>query len=304
MQPELVIVARPRDVGSFFVRRALPQTARKMVGPFIFYDHLCRVDFQAGQGLDVRPHPHIGLATVTYLFEGAFLHRDRLGYVQPIEPGAVNWMIAGRGIAHSERTPPQLRQSGGPLHGIQCWVALPREHEEIEPSFAHHYMRNVIVEGKKTKEQVPVYSYELLVYRALVDGNAMPGSLPESFVTSDELTPAEHVAIQSAAQKWVDSSISKTVNVPTDIRFSDFEGVYMDAYRSKLKGCTTFRFNPEVFTGVLVKQEDLEATEYEFTLEDGSSVKLRGDEKVIYDGEEHTAANLYDALKEGYYGKL
>jgi redox-sensitive bicupin YhaK (pirin superfamily) len=138
MVPELVIEARPRDVGSFFVRRALPSTKRQLVGPFVFYDHLCRADFAAGQGLDVRPHPHIGLATVTYLFEGAFMHKDSLGYEQLIEPGAVNWMIAGRGIAHSERTPPELRQSGGPLHGIQCWVALPREHEEIEPSFSHH----------------------------------------------------------------------------------------------------------------------------------------------------------------------
>lgn len=138
MQPAQVIAARPRDVGSFFVRRVLPSTARKMVGPFIFYDHLCRVDFAPGQGLDVRPHPHIALATVTYLFEGSFLHRDSLGYVQLIEPGAVNWMIAGRGIAHSERTSPERRLSGGPLHGIQCWVALPHEHEEIEPSFAHH----------------------------------------------------------------------------------------------------------------------------------------------------------------------
>lgn len=138
MLPELVIVSRPRNVGGFFVRRVLPSTSRKLVGPFIFYDHLCRVDFAPGQGLDVRPHPHISLATVTYLFEGAFLHRDSLGYVQTIEPGAVNWMIAGRGIAHSERTPAELRQAGGPLHGIQCWVALPREHEEIEPSFAHH----------------------------------------------------------------------------------------------------------------------------------------------------------------------
>jgi redox-sensitive bicupin YhaK (pirin superfamily) len=138
MLPEQVVAARPRDVGSFFVRRVLPHTTRKMVGPFIFYDHLCRVVFEPGQGLDVRPHPHIALATVTYLFEGAFLHRDSLGYVQLIEPGAVNWMIAGRGIAHSERTPPELRQRGGPLHGIQCWVALPHEHEEIEPSFAHH----------------------------------------------------------------------------------------------------------------------------------------------------------------------
>ncbi|MES1183895.1 MAG: pirin family protein [Myxococcales bacterium] len=138
MQPQLVIEARQRDVGGFFVRRVLPSAQQKLVGPFIFYDHLCRVDFAPGQGLDVRPHPHIGLATVTYLFEGAFLHRDNLGYAQLIRPGDVNWMIAGRGIAHSERTPPELREAGGPLHGIQCWVALPLEHEEIAPSFMHH----------------------------------------------------------------------------------------------------------------------------------------------------------------------
>ncbi len=138
MKPELLIEARERDVGGFFVRRVLPTVRRKLVGPFVFYDHLCRVDFQPGQGLDVRPHPHIGLATVTYLFEGAFQHRDSLGYAQMIRPGDVNWMISGRGIAHSERTPPELKESGGPLHGIQCWVALPREHEEIEPSFVHH----------------------------------------------------------------------------------------------------------------------------------------------------------------------
>ena len=138
MDPELVIEARLRDMGGFSVRRVLPTTRRKLIGPFIFYDHLCRTVFEPGQGLDVRPHPHISLATVTYLFEGSFMHRDSLGYAQLIEPGAVNWMIAGRGVAHSERTPPELRQSGGALHGIQCWVALPREHEEIEPSFVHH----------------------------------------------------------------------------------------------------------------------------------------------------------------------
>jgi redox-sensitive bicupin YhaK (pirin superfamily) len=138
MLPELVLEARQRDVGGFFVRRVLPSAQRKLVGPFIFYDHLCRVDFAPGQGLDVRPHPHIALATVTYLFEGSFLHRDSLGYAQAIRPGDVNWMIAGRGIAHSERTPPELRQSGGPLHGIQCWVALPKAHEEMAPSFTHH----------------------------------------------------------------------------------------------------------------------------------------------------------------------
>jgi redox-sensitive bicupin YhaK (pirin superfamily) len=138
MKPELLIEARERDVGGFSVRRALPTVRRKLVGPFIFWDHLCRVEFPPGEGLTVRPHPHIGLATVTYLFEGAFQHRDSLGYVQMIRPGDVNWMISGRGIAHSERTPPELRQSGGPLHGIQCWVALPREHEELEPSFTHY----------------------------------------------------------------------------------------------------------------------------------------------------------------------
>lgn len=138
MNPELVIEARQRDVGGFLVRRVLPTLQRKLVGPFIFYDHLCRVQFAPGQGIDVRPHPHIALATVTYLFEGSFLHRDSLGYAQAIEPGEVNWMIAGRGIAHSERTSPELRASGGPLHGVQCWVALPREHEEVEPSFEHY----------------------------------------------------------------------------------------------------------------------------------------------------------------------
>ncbi len=138
MEPQLVIEARQRDVGGFFVRRVLPSAHQKLVGPFIFYDHLCRVDFAPGDGLVVRPHPHIGLATVTYLFEGAFLHRDSLGYAQLIQPGDVNWMISGCGIAHSERTPPELRQTGGPLHGIQCWVALPLEHEETEPSFTHH----------------------------------------------------------------------------------------------------------------------------------------------------------------------
>lgn len=138
MEPELLIESRQRDVGGFFVRRVLPSAQRKLVGPFIFFDHLCRVDFAPGQGLDVRPHPHIGLATVTYLFEGAFLHRDSLGYAQLIRPGDVNWMIAGRGLAHSERTPPELRERGGALHGIQCWVALPLEHEEVEPSFMHH----------------------------------------------------------------------------------------------------------------------------------------------------------------------
>jgi redox-sensitive bicupin YhaK (pirin superfamily) len=135
---ETVIVPRTRDLGDgFSVRRALPCVRRRMVGPFIFWDQIGPVMFAAGKGLDVRPHPHIGLATVTYLFEGEILHRDTLGMVAPIRPGAVNWMTAGKGIAHSERTPPEIRAGGGRLSGIQAWVALPKKHEEIEPSFIH-----------------------------------------------------------------------------------------------------------------------------------------------------------------------
>jgi redox-sensitive bicupin YhaK (pirin superfamily) len=134
-----IITPRTHDLGGGFeVRRAVPSLQARSVGPFVFVDHMGPALFEPGRGIDVRPHPHIGLATVTYLFEGALLHRDSLGYAQLIRPGDVNWMIAGRGIAHSERTPPELRQRGGPLHGIQCWVALPLEHEEVEPSFLHH----------------------------------------------------------------------------------------------------------------------------------------------------------------------
>ena len=180
----------------------------------------------------------------------------------------------------------------------------------IEPSFAHHYSRNVIREGRKTKEKVDVFSYELLAYREVVNANAMPYSenpdeqLPLNFVTSDSITPKQHVDIQAAAQKWVDSSISKTANVPTDYPYEDFKDIYMYAYEKGLKGCTTFRFNPEAFQGVLVKEDDLENTVYQFTLEDGSTMELKGNEEVEYDGETHTAANLFDALKEGYYGKF
>ena len=180
----------------------------------------------------------------------------------------------------------------------------------IEPSFAHHYFRNVIREGKKSKERVDVYSFELLAYRALINPRAIPGattaedSLPDYFVTSDSITPEQHVDVQAAAQKWVDSSISKTANVPTDIKYDDFKNIYLYAYENGLKGCTTFRYNPEVFTGVIVKEEDLKNTTYVFTLEDGSEVSVRGDETIEYDGEMHTASNLFDALKEGYYGKF
>ena len=180
----------------------------------------------------------------------------------------------------------------------------------IEPSFAHHYFRNVIREGKKSKEKVDVFSFELLAYRELVNQRAMPNStnvaekLPDYFISADDIGPKEHVDIQAAAQLWVDSSISKTANVPTDYKYEDFKDIYMYAFEQGLKGCTTFRFNPEAFQGVLVKEEDLKNTTYVFTLEDGTEIEARGDQEIEYDGEMHTAANLFDALKEGYYGKF
>jgi ribonucleoside-diphosphate reductase alpha chain len=181
----------------------------------------------------------------------------------------------------------------------------------IEPSFAHHYFRNVIRPGKKTKEKVDVFSFELLAYRELVDSDAMPAGtetggnkLPDYFIAADDVSPKAHVDIQAAAQKWIDSSISKTANVPTEYAYEDFKDIYRYAYEQGLKGCTTFRFNPEAFQGVLVKEKDLKNTLYSFTLADGSTVELKGDEEIEYDGEVHTAANLFDALKEGYYGKF
>jgi ribonucleoside-diphosphate reductase alpha chain len=180
----------------------------------------------------------------------------------------------------------------------------------IEPSFAHHYSRNVIREGKKSKEKVEVFSYELLAYRALINIDAMPGSadeatmLPQQFISADEVTPTQHVDIQAAAQKWIDSSISKTANVPTDYPYEDFKSIYTYAHSKGLKGCTTFRFNPEAFQGVLVKEADLANTTYRFVLDDGEVVEVKGNEEIEYDGEVHTAANLFDALKEGYYGKF
>jgi ribonucleoside-diphosphate reductase alpha chain len=190
----------------------------------------------------------------------------------------------------------------------------------IEPSFAHHYFRNVIREGKKSKEKVDVFSFELLAYREIVNSRAHPNAahpnaasgvsanaaekLPDYFTTADDITPTEHVDIQAASQKWIDSSISKTANVPTDFKYESFKDIYLYAHEKGLKGCTTFRFNPEAFQGVLVKEEDLKNTTYVFTLEDGTEVSCKGDEEIEYDGEMHSAANLFDALKEGYYGKF
>ena len=179
----------------------------------------------------------------------------------------------------------------------------------IEPSFAHHYFRNVIRPGRKTKEKIGVCSFELLAYRELINPRATPDAgteaekLPDYFIASEDVTPTQHVDVQAAAQRWVDSSISKTANVPTDFPYEKFKDIYLYAHEQGLKGCTTFRFNPEAFQGVLVKEQDLKNTVYKFTLEDGTVVEARGDEEIEYEGEMHSAANLFDSLKEGYFGK-
>jgi len=172
----------------------------------------------------------------------------------------------------------------------------------IEPSFSHYYQRNIIESGKKTKRSEDIYSYEFLLYKELIDSDASIHSLPDYFITADSISPKAHIDIQAAAQKFIDSSISKTTNVATDFPFDEFSDLYMYAYDKGLKGCTTFRFNPEAFGGVLVNHEDLENMAIEFTLEDGSTVNCKGSDTINYDGEEHTASNLYDAIKEGVYG--
>ena len=172
----------------------------------------------------------------------------------------------------------------------------------IEPSFAHQYSRNVIREGRKTKEKIDVFSFELLAYRELI--SATETQLPDYFISAEDISPQEHIDVQAAAQQWVDSSISKTANIPTDFNYDDFKNIYMYAYEKGLKGCTTFRFNPEAFQGVLVKDADLENTIYSFSIEGGEVIEAKGSDEIEYDGEIHTAANLYDALKEGYYGKF
>jgi len=204
---EQVILPRAHDVGGFEVRRALPARRRQMVGPFIFFDQMGPGEFLSGKGLDVRPHPHIGLSTVTYLFEGAIQHRDSLGTDQPIVPGDVNWMTAGRGITHSERTGMALRSSGSRLFGIQSWVALPHAAEEVAPAFAHHAaatlpvledsgLRLRLIAGEGWGARAPVATHSELFYAdaALAPGATLP--LPDhheeraAYVLEGEVTVA------------------------------------------------------------------------------------------------------------------
>ncbi|MCR6551058.1 adenosylcobalamin-dependent ribonucleoside-diphosphate reductase [Aeromonas sp. CPF2-S1] len=258
-----------------------------------------------GKMLRLRPEMAADGIKVGDKVKGKVLHARYSRYMQQVaevDPALVAELaeVGGRFTHHSSIAPT----------GTISLSLANNASNGIEPSFAHHYSRNVIKPGKKSKESVDVYSFELLAYRELVNPAAMPYSeeeasrLPEYFITADDISPAQHVDIQAAAQRWIDSSISKTANVPTDFPFEQFKDIYMYASDSGLKGCTTFRFNPEAFQGVLVKEKDLENTLYDFTLEDGSVISVKGNEEIEYDGELHTAANLYDALKEGYYGKF
>ena len=190
---DLMIEPRARDLGDFTVRRALPDRRRQRVGPFIFFDHMGPAEFEPGTGVNVRAHPHIGLATITYLFEGEMLHRDSLGYVQPIRPGAVNWMTAGRGIVHSEKVTEEVLASGQRLHGLQTWVALPAGAEEVEPSFEHY-----------PAEDIPAVSVDG-VQICVVLGSAFGVSSPvstrsETLYAEAVLEPGQSVAIPEAEE--------------------------------------------------------------------------------------------------------
>ena len=251
-----------------------------------------------------RPEMERDGLRVGHTIKGKVLHARYSRYMQrlaEVEPSLVT-ALAEQGARFTHHT------SIAPTGTIALSLANNASNG-IEPTFAHHYFRNVIREGRKTKERADVFSFELLAYRELVDKGAMPDddgdhALPDYFVTTDDITPKQHVDIQAAAQRWVDSSISKTANVPADYPYEDFKDIYLYASERNLKGCTTFRPNPSAFQGVLVKEKDLENTTYRFTLDDGMIVEAKGNEEIEYDGEVHTAANLYDALKEGYYGKF
>jgi redox-sensitive bicupin YhaK (pirin superfamily) len=191
-----VIEGRPRDLGGFEVRRVLPAAGQHMVGPFIFFDHIGPALLARGAGVDVRPHPHIGLATVTYLFEGAFVHRDSLGSEQVIRPGDVNWMVAGRGIVHSERTPPEERAApgGAAIHGIQTWVALPREHEEVAPAFEHH--------PAKTLPRISLPGARLSLIAGAAYGARAPASVySPMFYVAAELTGGAELGLPADYQE-------------------------------------------------------------------------------------------------------
>jgi redox-sensitive bicupin YhaK (pirin superfamily) len=191
---DLVIVPRSVDLGGFAVRRALPHTRRRMVGPFIFFDHFGPVEFRTGQGIDVRPHPHIGLATVTFLFDGEIMHRDSLGSAAAIRPGDVNLMTAGRGIVHSERTAPDHRAGGERLHGLQLWLAMPAADEEIAPAFAHHDQAELPIVAEDGK------SVRVIIGAAYGRRSPVP-SLSETLLADAALSPGAMLPVDADAEE-------------------------------------------------------------------------------------------------------
>jgi redox-sensitive bicupin YhaK (pirin superfamily) len=239
--------SHPRDIGGFAVRRVLPSVPKQMVGPFIFFDHMGPARLAPGEGLDVRPHPHIGLATVTYLFEGEILHRDSLGSVQPIRPGDVNWMTAGRGIAHSERTPHELRAAGASVHGIQTWVALPREHEEAEPSFFHHPRSTLpvvdqpgatlrVIAGRAFGVRSPVAVFSDTLYAAAeLDPGATLAVPPEHeergvYVVDGDVTIGE-TAVEAGSLAVLAEGVEVPVRAPFSATLMLLGGAKMDGPR-------------------------------------------------------------------------
>ncbi|NNG04173.1 MAG: pirin family protein [Inquilinus sp.] len=244
---ETVIVPRSRDVGGFAVRRALPSARRQMVGPFIFLDQMGPVELLTGQGLDVRPHPHIGLATLTWLVEGELMHRDSLGSAQRIRPGDVNWMIAGSGIAHSERTPDEQRPVATRLAGLQAWIALPARAEESDPGFAHHEAvtlpviegegkRVVLLAGSGWGERAPVETFSETIY---ADATLAAGaSLPVAAVHDERALYLLTGAVEIAGDRFEAGSLlilhpgdDITVTAATDSRLLLLGGQPMDGPR-------------------------------------------------------------------------
>jgi redox-sensitive bicupin YhaK (pirin superfamily) len=244
---DIVIVPRARDLGGFSVRRALPSTQRQMVGPFIFFDQMGPAEFLLGAGVDVRPHPHIGLSTVTYLFDGEIIHRDSLGTVLPIRPGELNWMTAGRGITHSERTPPELRSVRSKLFGIQSWVALSAADEEAEPDFAHYEAKALpvledegkvvrVIAGSMLGESSPVRTSSPMFYADIslsagaslpldpdYDERAIYTVAGDVEIASDEFGPAQLLVFRPGDHI--------TIRAKTDARFMALGGEPMDGPR-------------------------------------------------------------------------
>jgi len=242
-----IIDPRVHDLGGFTVRRVLPHINARHVGPFVFFDHMGPAEFAPSKGVDVRPHPHIGLATVTFLFDGAIQHRDSLGSVQTIRPGDVNWMTAGRGIAHSERTPAEERASGHRLHGVQVWVALPRDAEETEPSFHHHDAATLprierngvamrLVVGTAFGQRAPALTFSEMFYLAAEFGAGSSLRLPPEHVeravyVADAPLTVDGTRVMPGQLAVLPSGIEAEIHAPSAARVVMFGGAPLDGER-------------------------------------------------------------------------